>query len=243
MKHAIVLAGDGINCEREMASALELGGAKTSVVHVNHFLENTSTLDRASILAIPGGFSFGDELRSGKVLAEKLRIQLLPQLKAHLASGGVVIGVCNGFQVLMQLDIFPNLESERAFTLATNDHGSFRDSWVALELTAKAKESLFFKGIEGPVYMPARHKEGRLISNIVSIQDPPGAALRYTRDFNGSLARVAALIDSTGQAIGIMPHPEAALFSFLHPSDIPKPEHNAEQLQQFFINLVKGSQK
>ncbi len=243
MKHALVLSGDGINCEREMATALELGGAKSSVMHVNAFLRDTKALSKADILALPGGFSFGDELRSGKVLAEKLRSTLLPQLKNHLKSGGVVIGVCNGFQVLMQLGIFPSLAEERTLTLATNDHGRFRDSWIAMEVTANGRESFLFRGIEGPLYMPARHKEGRLISSGGSVQDPPGVSLRYTRDFNGSLARAAALLDDTGQAFGIMPHPEAALFPFLHPMDIPNAAKNVQHLRQFFRNLVEGSKK
>lgn len=245
---AVILTGDGINCEIETARAFREAGAETKIIHVNELLsknvqETNSShelLKNTHILAFPGGFSFGDELRSGKILAEKLRHQLLTEITALVNRGGLVIGICNGFQVLMQLGVFESSETEeRTLTLATNDHGQFLDQWVDLKVSSGATDSPWFMGINGTLSMPMRHKEGRIVLSKDS-KSAPRVALQYTQDVNGAYQNAAAILDSSGRILGIMPHPEAATEAFLNPSTSLNPEENAKTIRKIFTNAVQA---
>ncbi|MDH4469125.1 MAG: phosphoribosylformylglycinamidine synthase subunit PurQ [Bacteriovoracaceae bacterium] len=248
-KKVIVLCGDGFNCEAELKRAFEYHAGDVSLVHISDFLKRPSLMLQASVLGIPGGFSFGDELRSGKILAEKIRKDFLALLPEFLAQKSLIIGVCNGFQVLMQLGVFENSQDKnqsRRITLATNDHGEFRDRWVRCQVTEAGKKSPWLKGISsGPLFMPIRHKEGNIVANSSKTFDESSLALVYCEDVNGSTNKAAGLIDQTGQIFGLMPHPEAALEVFLHPvkmSGRPNLEMNAElnviQLKKIFENAL-----
>ena len=240
-KGVLVLSGDGMNCERESARAFAEAGAQTTIFHVNELLAQPKSLLDYSILCIPGGFSFGDELRSGKILAEKIRAHVLPAFHEFTKLGGLSIGICNGFQVLIQLGVFGNDDSKREATLATNDHGTFLNQWVELEITTAAKESPWFEGLSGKLLLPMRHKEGRIV-----LKDQKSASsfrfpLRYVEPVNGSFERSAALLDSSGQILGIMPHPEAATHGFLNALTSPEisAEANAAKVRKIFENAVK----
>ena len=126
---ALVLKGDGINCDNETVWALELAGFEAQAVHVSSFIENQSELKQAKLLALPGGFAFGDEIASGKVLALKLRERVIDSLHQYISGSGLVIGICNGFQVLTQLGILPRSEPQarRIVTLTKNSHGHFNN--------------------------------------------------------------------------------------------------------------------
>ena len=246
MKTVLVITGDGINCERETARAFEEEGAQAQIIHVNEFLTNPSMLLQYKILCFPGGFSFGDELRSGKILAEKMRASVLPVFAEFTKKGGLTLGVCNGFQVLIQLGVFGALDAPRTATLATNDHGKFWDQWVEVEITADAKNSPWFKSLQGTLTLPIRHKEGRILAKNAQEAESLVIPLQYTRDVNGSHERAAALLDPTGQSLGIMPHPEAATHAFLNPS-LTSPsgatmEQNANRLRKLFQNAIEWSQ-
>jgi phosphoribosylformylglycinamidine (FGAM) synthase-like amidotransferase family enzyme len=238
-KKAIVLTGDGINCERETARAFEEAGAKAEILHVNTLLQNPKHLLDAQIFALPGGFSFGDELKSGKILAEKMRETILDSFAEFHRRGGLTIGVCNGFQILIQLGAFePELGSPRRnATLSTNDHGTFMDRWVRCSVTDQAQSSPWFKGVSGSLMLPVRHKEGRIqLSGPLEALIP----LRYQESINGSHDRAAALLDPTGRIFGLMPHPEAGVNGFLNPLDVSPAEkdQNAKTLRQIFQNAV-----
>ncbi len=238
----LVLSGDGMNCERESARAFSESGANTRVLHVNELLNEPSQLLQYSVLCIPGGFSFGDELRSGKILAEKLRVHVLPAFREFIRKGGLAIGICNGFQVLIQLGVFGKVDSVREVTLATNDHGTFLNQWVELEMTDDAKGSPWFQGMSGKLLLPMRHKEGRIVLKDEQFASEFRFPLRYVNDVNGSFRQSAAMLDPSGQVLGIMPHPEAATHSFLNalPHSEISAESNAAQVRRLFENAIKG---
>ncbi len=238
MRKVLVLSGDGINSERELGRAFSEQGASVTYAHVNELLKNPSLLDKYQLLAFPGGFSFGDELRSGKILAEKLRDTLSEALTNFLKRDGRIIGICNGFQVLAQLGAFDWGSNDRSFTLAENNHGTFMDKWVRLTISSKARTlSPWFKDMDGSLYLPVRHKEGRIVTNTKNIRLPFGP-LQYEEDINGSYDRFAGVVNFTGQIFGLMPHPEVATKAFLHPFR-EGAEENAQKVQMIFKNGLK----
>jgi phosphoribosylformylglycinamidine synthase subunit PurQ / glutaminase len=216
MLKALVLAGDGINCERETEAAARESGFGASIIHVNDLLRSRgSELASASLVVIPGGFSFGDELGSGKILALKLKHGLGDALERYLDAGGAMLGICNGFQVLTRLGIFG-----QSAVLAQNASGHFQNRWVGLELSGK---SIFTDGLRKAgvtrLELPIRHGEGRFL-----FADPAEAAearvnivLRYETDVNGAWERAAGLTARNGRVLGLMPHPEAFWSEELHP--------------------------
>jgi phosphoribosylformylglycinamidine (FGAM) synthase-like amidotransferase family enzyme len=237
----LVLSGDGVNCERESARAFEDAGAVATIVHVNTLLENPKILLDYRIFCLPGGFSFGDELRSGKILAEKMRSKLLDVFELFTQKGGLTIGICNGFQVLIQLGVFSGIQNERAATLATNDHGTFLDRWIEVKIGSDAKSSPWFKDMTESLYLPIRHKEGRIVleNSTAKVSIP----LHYAEAVNGSYEKAAALLDSTGRILGLMPHPEAATHGFLNPvaMSADAKEANAKRVRKLFENAVNGA--
>lgn len=230
MRRVLVLMGDGINSENELARSFSQAGAETKKVHVNEFLKAPKMLKDYQLLAIPGGFSFGDEIRSGKILAEKMRSILSDALSEFRSQDGRIIGICNGFQVLAQLGAFDE-GSTRSFTLAENKHGQFMDKWTKLSFANKS--SPWMKNLEGEVFLPVRHKEGRIITRAPQVELSP--ALVYETDINGSHQQIAGVFDKSGNVFGLMPHPEVATKSFLHPFKNGA-EENAKKVQQIFIN-------
>lgn len=225
--------GDGINSENELARAFEEQGGVTRKIHVNELLNRPQLLAEFDLLALPGGFSFGDELRSGKILAEKMKDLITSDFSKFLAKGGKVIGICNGFQVLSQLGAF-DWGSERSFTLAENDHGKFMDKWTTLTVAKDASQkSSWFENLEGEIFLPVRHKEGRIIAK-GSLQ----GVLHYNSDVNGSFERTAGVVDKTGQIFGLMPHPEVATRDFLYPFKSGAKE-NVTKIHTLFKNGLK----
>jgi len=236
----LILTGDGINCEQETARAFQRAGGFTHFVHVNELLKDPQALLSYSVFALPGGFSFGDELRSGKILAEKLRKNLLPSLNEFQRRGGMTFGICNGFQVLMQLGVFFEASIPSA-TLATNDHGNFLDFWTECELTKDAMLSPWFKGMAGTFSLPVRHKEGRVCVRESNRLHDLRIPIAYRTPINGSFKNAAAMMDQSGRTLGLMPHPEAALSGFLNPLNMSDEEKfsNAKNILQLFINAVE----
>ena len=230
MRNVLVLMGDGINSENELALAFSRSGSQTTKLHVNELLKNPKKLLDYQLLAIPGGFSFGDEIRSGKILAEKMRDILSDALSEFRQKDGRIIGICNGFQVLAQLGAFDDNQN-RSFTLAENNHGEFMDKWTRLTVTKN--NSPWMRDLSGEIYLPVRHKEGRIVTRAPGVE--LNSALTYDTDINGSHNRIAGVFDKSGNVFGLMPHPEVATQSFLHPMrDVAGA--NAKKVQQIFIN-------
>jgi len=211
---AVVLSGDGINCDAESNYALQLAGFAPEVVHVTNLLGAPEKLAQAKLLVLPGGFSYGDEIASGKVLAIKLKDRLQDALFNYVDKGNVVLGICNGFQVLVQLGLLPNSQrqGERMVSLLRNSHQKFVNQWVKLKVEGS---NPFFTGLH-EIELPIRHGEGRVTLKPGAEDDPEAvkkitscAPLRYAEDVNGSFDKIAALANQSGNVLGLMPHPEA----------------------------------
>ena len=245
----IVMAGDGINCERETAAALELAGGTAKIVHINDLLETPQTLATAEGLAIPGGFSFGDELGSGQILALKIRHKLGDAFFKMTEKQKPVIGICNGFQVLVKLGLlpFPD-EKNRRVALAANESGQFIDRWVTLDVNPKSV-CLWTQGLPlSSLELPIRHGEGRIVFRAGEEKDIYQTLLRqgqipltYTEDVNGSYGRIAALTDPSGSVLGLMPHPEAYVSAMTYKSSCP-PMDKGDGLFIFenIVRLLEG---
>ena len=237
---ALILTGFGINCEEEFAAAYRLAGAVPTVVHLNQVLHGHVSIHDFDVLNFPGGFSFGDDLGSGVVLANKLRYRqtgpdgrtLLDDIKQFVAAGKFVLGICNGFQVLVKLGLLPNLGSNVVpeVTLTHNASGRYENRWVRLRVNPHSNTP-FLKGID-TMEVPVRHGEGRLVLpdaatrqaieaaglNCLSYIDAAGdGTALYPFNPNGADLNCAGLCDSTGQIFGLMPHPEAFLSAYNHP--------------------------
>lgn len=209
---ALVLCGDGINCERETVAALAAAGFDASAVHLNRVAVRPDILGDYQALALPGGFSFGDETGSGQILATKLSVLVGEQIRHFVASRKPVIGICNGFQTLAKMGFFNDPSAGVRVALAHNVQGTFLDRWVRLEFPQSA--CIWTRGMGGCEF-PVRHGEGRVM--IEGDLPTHCVALRYAEEINGSTDRIAGLCDSTGLVFGLMPHPEAALHDVLHP--------------------------
>lgn len=210
----VVIAGDGINCEEETAYAFEQAGARADTATVNQLVAGDIGFAGVGIIAIPGGFSFADYLGSGTVLALKFRRSILQDLTDFHARGGLIIGICNGFQVLVKLGAF-NGFGNSAVALAWNESGVFQNYWVGLAANSQSP-CVFTKGITA-IDLPIRHGEGRM-----RVLDHHGfadaqIALTYTSNPNGSERDIAGICDSTGRIFGLMPHPEAFIAPEFHP--------------------------
>lgn len=237
---ALVITGFGINCEEEMAAAYRLVGAQANIVHLNEvFLERVS-IHEYDILNFPGGFSFGDDIGSGKVLANKFKFKkmasgksFMDEVRKFLADGKYIFGVCNGFQALVKMGLLPNVNSqfEQEATITNNASGKFEDRWVTLRVNPNSN-SPFLKGMQ--VFdVPVRHGEGKLLIrdeqirqaildkhlNCLSYVNGDGKPTdKYPFNPNGSELAIAGLTDKSGQVFGLMPHPEAFLSIYNHPN-------------------------
>lgn len=235
---ALVLTGFGINCEEEMAAAYRLAGAEATIVHLNDVFLEKVTIHDYDILNFPGGFSFGDDLGSGKVLANKLKYKslssgrsLMDEIHRFLAQGKYILGICNGFQALVKMGLLPNLDekAEQEVTLTRNDSGRFEDRWVTCRVS-RGTRTPFLKGLD-LIDLPVRHGEGKLVIpearmaaivernlNCMSYVDDTGEPTgTYPANPNGSDLHCAGMVDTTGHILGMMPHPEAYLSLYNHP--------------------------
>lgn len=223
----LVLAGDGINCERETAAAFIHAGGDAQVMHVNDLLAAPEKLAAYDGLAIPGGFSFGDELGSGQIMALKIRHGLGDAFARFIARKKPVIGICNGFQVLVKLGLLPFPDApSRLVALAPNAQGGFIDRWTTL-LPQPQSRCIWTAGMQSAIRLPVRHGEGRIVFAETRAEElhqklaqSGQIPLCYETDINGSHARIAALCDPTGYVLGLMPHPEA----FMHAECAPQPQ-------------------
>lgn len=219
---AIVLAGYGFNADAELAEALRLAGANPERLHVADLVADPARLDGARILAFPGGFSFGDHLGSGQVVALLCRRTLRLALERFIADGGLALGVCNGFQALVRMGILPNRDGHwgREASLIQNEGGRFIDGWypVAFE---EGSRCVWTKGMSERL-LPIRHGEGRFIARdepaLSALESEGLVAVRYRgAGPNGSERAIAGICDPSGRVLGLMPHPEAFLIRENHP--------------------------
>ncbi len=240
---SIVLAGNGINCEMEMAHACKLGGADVvDIVYIYDLLSGEVKLDDYHFLNLPGGFLDGDDLGSAKAMAHRLKYaqiagtgeRLEDAILRFVGEGKLILGVCNGFQLMVKAGLLPGLGrsyGKQAVTLTFNDSGRFEDRWVYLKVNP-GSPAIFTKGLKG-LYLPVRHGEGKFIprdegvlaemekKNLIALQYSDAASQKPTMEYplnpNGSLSAAAGISDETGRLFGLMPHPEAYLSFVNHP--------------------------
>jgi phosphoribosylformylglycinamidine synthase I len=226
---ALVLRAPGTNCDEETALAWRLAGAAAETWHIGRVLDEPRALDGFQILTIPGGFSYGDDLGAGRILACRLGTVLIEALRHFQDRGGLILGICNGFQVLVRAGLLPGGPRPIAATLARNDSGRFEDRWVRLLPTPG--RTPFLADAE-PIELPVAHGEGKFITahpaDLTALEANGQIVLRYadisnqpTMTFpanpNGSPGAVAGLCDPTGRIFGLMPHPERHTDPLHHP--------------------------
>lgn len=247
----IIMAGDGINCERETAAAFELAGAETKILHIADIATNPKILETAEGLALPGGFSFGDELGSGQILALKIRHTLGDSFLKMVAQKKPIIGICNGFQALMKLGLLPFPDAKaRVAALAANAGGSFIDKWVTLDVQSESvclwTQGLPFMEME----LPIRHGEGRIVFKEAEEEKIYETLLRqgqipltYRGDVNGSYKKIAALTDPTGTILGLMPHPEAFVSSATYKNTGYTGDGHGLMIFKNIVRYIKGEEQ
>jgi phosphoribosylformylglycinamidine synthase I len=226
---AIVIRAPGTNCDEEAAVAWQRAGAVAETWHVNRLIESPSVLGRFEILTIPGGFSYGDDLGAGRILATRLGVVLGDALRRFHDRGGLVLGICNGFQVLVRSGLLPGGAQVGAATLAHNESGRFEARWVSVMPRPGLSPFVTFNE---PIELPVAHGEGRFLTALPAqlgrLEENRQIVLQYacaagrpTQDYpanpNGSAAAAAGVCDRTGRIFGRMPHPERFIESWHHP--------------------------
>jgi phosphoribosylformylglycinamidine synthase subunit PurQ / glutaminase len=230
---ALVLRAAGTNCDLETAHAFERAGADTERIHINRIADNPELLDRFGILVVPGGFTYGDDVAAGRILANEMTTRIAEPLHRFVERGSLVLGICNGFQVLLKTGLLPGWDVEEPqLTLTDNLNGSFQDRWVWLQ--PSSPHCVFTQGMTEPVYYPIAHAEGRFVARDEASLDRLEAqgqiAFKYTSDPNvssdnsthpsnpnGSDRDIAGICDPTGRVMGLMPHPERHMLTTQHP--------------------------
>jgi phosphoribosylformylglycinamidine synthase len=228
---ALVLRAAGINCDRETMTALELAGAAPELVHLNRLAADPRLLATVDLLVFPGGFSFGDYVAAGRIYAARLRQGLIGRLLEFVERGGWVLGICNGFQILVEcglLDGSAAAGKERRLALAANASNRFEARWVTLEGQASACRWIE-PGWRLP--LPVAHAEGRLMVRepgdlerlyrqkqvVLKYVGDDGSSAGYPACPNGAIDQIAGICDPSGRVLGLMPHPERNVRPWNHP--------------------------
>ncbi len=230
---ALVLRAAGVNCDRETQFALRQAGFESARVHVFRLMENPSALAEYQFLVIPGGFSYGDDVAAGKILANQMLHNLAGALNEFVAAGKLILGICNGFQVLLKSGLLPwaKVSTDCAgaeVTLAWNDRGRFEDRWI--HLRSDSEKCVFLPAGE-IVALPIAHGEGKFVPRddrtLGKLRDGDQVALRYVDaggnsgkypvNPNGSIDDIAGICDPSGRVMGLMPHPERFVDVTHHP--------------------------
>ncbi|MBI4304016.1 MAG: phosphoribosylformylglycinamidine synthase I [Chloroflexi bacterium] len=223
----LVLRAPGTNCDAEAAFAFQQAGAEASLVHVNQLIRREQHLSDYHIMVIPGGFTYGDDIAAGKVLANELSLKLGEDIVRFVKEGKLILGICNGFQVLAKAGFLPELSNNGSspLTLANNDSGRFECRWIYLGVN-KQSNCVFTKGMDR-LYLPVAHGEGKVVADpailpklnvAVYYTDAHGDAnAGYPHNPNGSVNDIAGICDSSGRIFGLMPHPERHIRGTQHP--------------------------
>ena len=231
--NALVLTGYGLNCDMETAHALELAGANAQRVHINSVIDGSVSLDDFQIMVFVGGFSWGDDHGAGVIQAVRMKNNAGDKITRFIEKGNLVLGICNGFQTLVNFGLLPGLDGDytkRLTALTANDCGNFRDDWVHLAVNSESP-CVFTTGLNH-IELPVRHGEGKFITDAdtlsrlqknnqvvcrYALADGTPALGRFPDNPNGSMDDIAGICDPTGRVFGLMPHPEAFNHLTNHP--------------------------
>ncbi len=238
---SLVLFGNGINCEYETSHAHRLAGFDAELMHINDLMEDPARIHEYTFLNFPGGFLDGDDLGAAKAQAVKWRYHrsahseepLIEELVKFVGEGKIILGICNGFQLLVKTGLLPGLSGDygkQTVTLTFNDSGRFEDRWVWVKANPRSP-CIFTQGLD-VVYLPVRHGEGKFVTSdddvLKRLTTGQHIALQYSREDgetadeypfnpNGSVLSAAGICDETGRIFGLMPHPEAFVHFTHHP--------------------------
>jgi len=245
----LVLRAPGTLCDAETVFAFQQAGAVVSSVHVNQLIRGEQRLSDYQIMAIPGGFTYGDDIAAGKVLANELKLKLSEDILRFIEGGGLILGICNGFQVLVKAGILPEPANGNSplLTLAANDSGKFECRWVHLKVNKKSP-CVFTTGIDS-MYLPVAHGEGKVVvgpeilpklNAVVYYTDENGdSQAGYPYNPNGSVENIAGICDSSGRIFALMPHPERHIRGTQHPQWTRLGAKEYGDGFQVFLNAVK----
>lgn len=248
----LILRAPGTNCDVETAFAFQQAGSITSSVYVGELINREQRLSDYQIIVIPGGFTYGDDISAGKVLANELRLKLGEDIERFIEGGGLILGICNGFQVLVKAGILPEpLQVNRPLlTLVPNDSGRFECRWVHLSVNRESP-CIFTQGIER-MYLPVAHAEGKVMADpqvlphlniVLRYADENGNnKAGYPHNPNGSVANIAGICDASGHIFVLMPHPERCIRGLQHPQWTRQGAKKYEGGFQIFVNAVKWAQ-
>lgn len=222
---ALILRAPGTNCDEETVFAFKRAGSAVDSAHINQLVRRDRLIADYQILVIPGGFTYGDDVSGGKILANELKLKLGDDIWRFVESGGLILGICNGFQVLVKAGILPPLEDGQQLTLAGNDSNRFECRWVYLKINQQSP-CIFTKGID-TMYLPVAHGEGKIMAEkatleklnvVVRYADAKGdIKASYPSNPNGSVDNIAGICDATGRIFALMPHPERFISWTQHP--------------------------
>jgi len=260
---SLILFGNGINCEYETFHAHKLAGFKPDLMHINMLGENVHKIHDYSFIHLPGGFLDGDDLGSAKAQAVKWKYQkinnseekFIDELVKFVQEGKIILGICNGFQLLVKTGLLPGLDSnygKQSVTLTFNDSGRFEDRWANIKVN-RLSHCIFTKDMDR-IYLPVRHGEGKLVPENMDIldmikgkghvvmqyvDDDGNETNEYPYNPNGSIEAIAGLCDPTGRVFGLMPHPEAYIYYTQHPRWTREDVKNNENGLKIFNNAFK----
>lgn len=252
----LLLLAPGTNCDAETEFAFQQAGAATFPVHIGELIRGEKRLSEYHIMVVPGGFTYGDDISAGKVLANELKLKLGEEIEEFVSHGGLVLGICNGFQVLVKAGILPQLSGdEPPLTLSVNDSGRFECRWVYLAVNQRSP-CVFTAGMER-LYLPVAHGEGKVIAPprvLSDLSTSQRIVLRYTDEDgnaeagypynpNGSAANTAAICDASGRIFALMPHPERHIRGTQHPRWTREGEKERGDGLQIFINAVEWARR
>jgi phosphoribosylformylglycinamidine synthase len=232
----LILRTAGTNCDYETQSAFELCGVDVDRIHISALIEKKGKIFEYDILVLPGGFSYGDDIASGKILSNEIKNKLGDEVKKFALSGNPVIGICNGFQVLVKIGLLPYPELfTQISTLSYNDNNKFECRWVYLKTKNKVNNEsncIWTKNLPDIISLPVAHGEGKFIPKNKSVLNSlnknsqivfryssrNGGIPKYPLDPNGSVENIAGVCNKKGNVFGLMPHPERYVFNLQHPS-------------------------
>lgn len=234
----MVIRAQGTNCDGELCRAFEVAGARAELVHLDALIREPSRIDGYDLIGFPGGFSYGDDIASGRIMAALVREKLYEPLREAVVRGCPIIGVCNGFQVLVQVGLLPGpLEGEwpreraprQTCALTENEGARFIDAWFEVSVERDSR-CVWTSGLAGAaengdrahaMRLPIAHGEGRFVTDaegtLERLESGGMVALRYATNVNGSQNSIAGICDATGRVFGLMPHPERFLEWNRHP--------------------------
>lgn len=229
---ALVLRSAGTNCDLEMVRGFETAGARVDLLHLDRLIDDPALLDAYDLIGFAGGFSYGDDLGAGRVFAVRLRERLYPALRAAAERGVPMLGVCNGFQALVQTGLLPGCAPgewpqdrppNQTIALALNAGGRFIDDWVRVEYD-EGSPCVWTRDLgrytPEAVVLPLASGEGRFVAPdplIAQLTAAGQVPVRYVDNRNGSAGAVAGVCDPTGRIFGLMPHPDRYLDWSNHP--------------------------